>query len=334
MAKYSQGTFVPKNPAKLFEVYLTIEASKSTPTLNKVVQPEMTQMHTCHICNREFDAVFNYSKHITNNHKTKIKPYYDTYLKCDGDGECEYCDSPTYFIGLAGYNKSCNRCKAQKARDLRKSLRGDPEKQKAFSEKVSANQTEIWKKRKESGEDRAIHDKAGKSLKALWTATDPQVRKDKFGWLNRLSPEDRQEWIDTVMLNTGSHKYWRTASDVDRKNAQRKRIATMTQVELELAISSKEDPENYQKYIEAVWYSTNISYHRFKYEIDPTGIRGPKWHLDHKFSIKAGFIHKVDPRIVGSRHNLRVIPALENITKGMRCSITLEELLEGSNGEI
>jgi hypothetical protein len=291
-------------------------------------------MYTCYICDRNFDAVINYSKHITNNHKIKIKCYYDQYLKSTGEGSCQYCKGPTIFAGIKGYFLSCRACKSQKAKDLRKAQRETPEKQQAFVEKVSANQTAIWKKRKASGEDRAIHDKSGKSLLKLWANTDPEIRKQKFGWLNRLSLEEKEWWITNVMLLTGAHRWWKTATQEDKRCLVKKRTNTMLAVESELVKIAMSDSASYVHYCQAVWYTTNMSYHRFKSEIDPDGKRSADWHLDHKFSVRAGFINKVDPRIIGSRYNLHIISASENTAKGMRCSITLESLIEATNAKI
>lgn len=60
--------------------------------------------------------------------------------------------------------------------------------------------------------------------------------------------------------------------------------------------------------------------------------RGPVekggYHLDHMLSITDGFRQQVPIHIIGGIHNLKFIPALENISKGGDSSITLEELLE------
>jgi len=51
------------------------------------------------------------------------------------------------------------------------------------------------------------------------------------------------------------------------------------------------------------------------------------YHLDHKFSIVEGFKQGIDPDVIGDISNLEFIPWRENISKGFRCSITIEELL-------
>lgn len=52
------------------------------------------------------------------------------------------------------------------------------------------------------------------------------------------------------------------------------------------------------------------------------------YHLDHKFSIAAGFELGIAPYIIGHISNLEMIPAQHNNKKGSACSISLDELFE------
>lgn len=40
-----------------------------------------------------------------------------------------------------------------------------------------------------------------------------------------------------------------------------------------------------------------------------------------------GFKNKIDPKIIGSIHNLEMLPYKTNIAKGTDCSITIEDLI-------
>lgn len=51
-------------------------------------------------------------------------------------------------------------------------------------------------------------------------------------------------------------------------------------------------------------------------------------HLDHKFSMKEGFIRNIPPFIIGHISNLRFIPWKENVKKCFKCSITEQELFD------
>lgn len=51
------------------------------------------------------------------------------------------------------------------------------------------------------------------------------------------------------------------------------------------------------------------------------------YHLDHIFSIAEGFKNNVAPWIIGSLINLRMIPALQNISKNSKSDMSIEDLL-------
>ena len=53
-----------------------------------------------------------------------------------------------------------------------------------------------------------------------------------------------------------------------------------------------------------------------------------KFGLDHKYSIKQGFLDGILPCIIGSIHNLEILTWEENSSKGSKCSITKEDLFD------
>lgn len=86
--------------------------------------------------------------------------------------------------------------------------------------------------------------------------------------------------------------------------------------------------EGYIEYRFLVEQETRKSYKSNKNIIDPNGIgRSKQYHLDHKYSIYQGFIDNIKPEIIGSIHNLQILPFNKNISKGSDCSITRGELL-------
>jgi len=56
------------------------------------------------------------------------------------------------------------------------------------------------------------------------------------------------------------------------------------------------------------------------------------YHIDHKFSIKQGYMDNIKPHIIGNIANLEMLPAIDNIKKKNKCSITIEELLSKIKG--
>jgi hypothetical protein len=55
--------------------------------------------------------------------------------------------------------------------------------------------------------------------------------------------------------------------------------------------------------------------------------RGKDYHIDHKFSIKEGFLQGIVPWIIGDICNLEILPAHVNIKKKTKCSISKDFLL-------
>lgn len=59
--------------------------------------------------------------------------------------------------------------------------------------------------------------------------------------------------------------------------------------------------------------------------------RGEMITFDHKFSVQEGFLNDISPIIIGSIVNLRIMTQSENSSKGKKCSITLQTLMNDYN---
>jgi hypothetical protein len=100
------------------------------------------------------------------------------------------------------------------------------------------------------------------------------------------------------------------------------------------AYITKEQLECYHFYKLQVRRLTKESYRLFKKAINPYNLKRAKgsnnedYQLDHKFSIKDGFINKINPEIISSPINLRMVKSIENNKKAGKSSITIEELLD------
>jgi hypothetical protein len=69
-------------------------------------------------------------------------------------------------------------------------------------------------------------------------------------------------------------------------------------------------------------------YNRHKDLLDPLGIKGKDWHIDHIYSMTDGFINDVPINIISHVSNLRLISAKENYAKNKSSHKTLEALYE------
>jgi hypothetical protein len=84
--------------------------------------------------------------------------------------------------------------------------------------------------------------------------------------------------------------------------------------------------ELYKKQVRAL---TAKTYRNFKSIINPNNLTNGKYdyHIDHKYSVYEGFKNGVDVKIMSSKENLQMLHYLDNLCKGTRCSIQLDELL-------
>lgn len=80
-------------------------------------------------------------------------------------------------------------------------------------------------------------------------------------------------------------------------------------------------------YKRSVWRYSNRTYKKYMKET----IRDRQNHLDHVLSIIDGFKNKIPPPIMGSLHNLRVIPGLINRKKSYKSGQTPKELIRKYN---
>lgn len=84
-----------------------------------------------------------------------------------------------------------------------------------------------------------------------------------------------------------------------------------------------------EEYYIAVKLVTNRNWYEHFYTINPNRLtRSRDMHLDHIYSISEGFKHNVSPEIIGHWTNLRLIPKIDNSSKGANCHKTKDQLLE------
>lgn len=86
--------------------------------------------------------------------------------------------------------------------------------------------------------------------------------------------------------------------------------------------------EDFQKYKLLCIFYTNESFSLEKEKIKDFDKRSREWHLDHQYSIKHGFLNDVDPKIIGSIVNFKIVPRQYNCQKGSKSDISLKELLK------
>lgn len=97
-----------------------------------------------------------------------------------------------------------------------------------------------------------------------------------------------------------------------------------------IPLSLKSDVELYYR---QVWKTTNAQPLSSLPNIEHRGLAGidGAYHVDHRISIHFGFVNTIPPYLIGSIHNLEMLPWRDNIYKSMNCSISLADLCEAVN---
>lgn len=286
----------------------------------------------CEICSDEKASIAKLSKHIRDAHPgVAVRAYYDTYLKREHEGTCTGCSKPTRYIGLGkGYKPACSKsCGVKRYREKQ---RNDPDRHAKFVAKVKTNQARIWADRNGADEGRRIREQIGSTISVACAAMTPEERSATYGWLNKLSPEDKAVAIEQI-LDKSLRKFYSEASSAVLEEIYRRRMLTKHERGI---IQLNKDPEQWSEYCMLVWSQTEKNYRRHRRLINPLGHRrGHRcFHLDHKYSLFEGFKNGVAPEIIASVGNLEMLSSEDNLRKHSKCSITLEELLELWHGTL
>jgi len=130
---------------------------------------------------------------------------------------------------------------------------------------------------------------------------------------------------DMVEFNKSKNK-WRNDKTKVRL-AAKKRINTLVE---KGQILDRSFLTNLEYYYRLVWSYTRLQPLSLIKNIEK---RSNEWHLDHIYSIKAGFVNNVPAHIIGNIHNLRIIPAKENCSKREGCHQTIDDILEKIKSE-
>ena len=141
---------------------------------------------------------------------------------------------------------------------------------------------------------------------------------------NSLSNLTRTAWTGKKQPIEANEKRAKKLTGIKRSQET---INKTRQTKIDKGIYWKPDDLEYtefKKYRRKVYYWTSKNDLTQLENHDKRGRFG--YHLDHKYSITEGFKNKVPPKIIGSIDNLEFICYTDNLSKGTKCSITLEKL--------
>lgn len=92
---------------------------------------------------------------------------------------------------------------------------------------------------------------------------------------------------------------------------------------------SEDDILRFDNYTKQVRILTAKTYRLYKTIINPNNLINSKsdYHIDHKYTIYDGFINKIDVKVISSKENLQMLFYTDNLSKGPKSSIGIDELL-------
>lgn len=96
---------------------------------------------------------------------------------------------------------------------------------------------------------------------------------------------------------------------------------------------SDNELKDIQSYRRSVSYYTEKTYEEYKDIINPNGLdRGTHSnHIDHIFPVIEGWKNRIDPKVISNYKNLRLIDSYDNLSKGERTNISVDEFYEMIN---
>lgn len=218
---------------------------------------------------------------------------------------CNYGNSVKFLDYKRGYGycnkaESC-KCLSEVCGTTSKPLNDEAKEQRTIDIKST-------KKKRYGDENYNNRDKSEKTLKSNYNVTNPM-------W----SEEIKQTLKDTNTEKYGVDNPAKVPEFIDKGLETKYLNGSAIPPELK-------DPFEYYSY--KIRLLSETIYRDYKDKINPHNIQRGRTthHLDHRFSIKDGFLNNVSIDMISHWRNLEIIPQSENQQKSGKSSISLDEL--------
>jgi hypothetical protein len=271
--------------------------------------------------------IINLTDFLPDNSKTNERLYIIHNNLSDEDLKCQMCNNKRKFYTFTkGYNLCCSQSCATKY-------------QQAY---LIEDKDEIYRERSLKNSLKSEEVKRIEVEKRINT-TKEHYGDDVFSEIGRKSYETKVEKgtfipLSHIIMNNYPelHKEMHIKSantmknniDENGNNHYERRTLQNYENGIWTRQEDKSDLDHYRTKVFKVMY-------KFKEEIkqlenfDKRGyVNQGKYHLDHKFSIIAGFKQNIPPHIIGNINNLEMILGRNNLIKNRKCSIDLDELID------
>ena len=253
--------------------------------------------------NIKHNKIVKYKKHFADMvGRTLTEKVYLWYYDIECIPVCDVCgDKEKSFLNFQkGYRISCSATCTRKHPEFRKIL-SDAVK---HSEKAKAQ--------------RADRSKKGAEALMLKMKSDEEFRENIY--------KQQQETRTQTFLEKYGVDNPMKIEEVALKNHTNMR---QTNINSGRWLNYDDIGDDFKTYCKKVWYITNKQNIEILENIEKRGhisVEG-SYHLDHKYSIKQGFIDNIPVWIIGNICNLEMIPArINSCVKLDKCSISKEEL--------
>lgn len=170
-----------------------------------------------------------------------------------------------------------------------------------------------------------------------WRQKDPEKsRKANEKFSHGFRSGDHKPWEERnrnyAVSLAAARKTWMEKYGVDNPSKHPFIKQKLSDKNKEWQSLNPKDRTLMEEYYNAVRLVTNRSWYEHFYIINPERLQRSKdLHLDHIYSIAEGFKNGIPPEIIGHWTNLRLLPKLDNSSKGADCHKTKEQLYEDYN---
>lgn len=211
----------------------------------------------------------------------------------------------------------------------------------ALVEQASSNliTTDLyWEKRGLSKDDEAVKNHNSKGLSKIHEmirgSSDYTVRSVKYWERKGHTPDQAREMVRKIQTTNGLEWYEKQYGEAGQELFEQRITewkAKLKETMIEEGMwRSDADLEAIQIYYRDVSRYTEQSYRKHYSLINPNNLPrdGKSFELDHRYSKMAGFRDGVPAEVIGHWTNLEMLPASQNNSKWISCSISKEKLME------
>lgn len=181
----------------------------------------------CKLCEQVCTHPTGLYRHLKHTHFIDLETYFTEITKTYEKSNCQICEGTVSFNSSKGYAKYCPSCsktnKSEITRRYRLEQKNDPIRSAKFSALVSSNMRTEWLENDQT----ARIENMTKSIRANVAKLTDSEKKERYGWMNKLSKDEKELFIKTVMLESGAHAWWRNASEDEKLAVYEKRADSL-----------------------------------------------------------------------------------------------------------